>query len=186
MTETKPRPSLHWPAWIAALALLLLPVIATRLSAEVDWDHRDFLVFAAMLITACGMWELCRRAQSGGRARLGLSLLIFVTFILIWLSLGVGIIGADGNRANALYLLVPLTGITGALLTRFRPVTGAQIAYGMAATQLAIVVLGIAFELGNPVSAPAELLLVNGPFIAMYLIAGRLLSNSDKPLTNNN
>lgn len=126
MTETKPRPGLHWPAWIAALALLLLPVIATRISIEVDWDYRDFLVFAVMLITACGMWELCRRAQSRGRARLGLSLVILVTFILIWLSLGVGIIGADGDRANALYLLVPLTGITGVLLTRVRPVTGAQ------------------------------------------------------------
>lgn len=184
MTTTKPR--LHWPAWIAALALFLLPMIATRLSDEVSWDQCDLLVFAAMLITACGMWELCRRAQSTGRARLGLSLLILNTFILIWLSLGIGIIGADGDRANALYLLVPLTGITGVFLTRFRPVAGAQIAYGMAATQLAILVVGIAFRLGNPVSTPAELLLVNGPFIAMYLIGGRLLSNSDKPLTNNN
>jgi len=47
------------------------------------------------------------------------------SFILVWLSLGVGIIGADGDRANLMYFGVLAVGITGALAERGRPERGA-------------------------------------------------------------
>jgi hypothetical protein len=41
--------------------------------------------------------------------------------LLVWLSLGVGIIGQDGDPANAMYFGVLAVGIVGALIARFRP-----------------------------------------------------------------
>ena len=42
-------------------------------------------------------------------------------FILVWLSLGVGIIGRDGDPANLMYFGVLAVGIIGTLIARFRP-----------------------------------------------------------------
>ena len=41
--------------------------------------------------------------------------------LLVWLSLGVGIIGKDGDPSNRMYLGVLCVGIVGSLLARFRP-----------------------------------------------------------------
>ena len=51
-------------------------------------------------------------------------------FVLAWLSLGVGVIGKDGDPANLMYFGVLAVGIIGAVIARFRP-------HGMARALLA-------------------------------------------------
>ena len=52
--------------------------------------------------------------------------------ILVWLSLGVGIIGKDGDPANLMYFGVLAVGIIGAIVARFRPQGMARALFAMA------------------------------------------------------
>ena len=53
--------------------------------------------------------------------RLAVGVALAAAFILVWLSLGVGIIGADGDPANMVYFGVLAVGIIGAIIARFQP-----------------------------------------------------------------
>lgn len=63
---------------------------------------------------------------------------ISAAFILVWLSLGVGIIGRDGDPANLMYFGVITVGIIGSLIARFRPrgMSRALFATAIAATDV--------------------------------------------------
>ena len=62
-------------------------------------------------------------ARNAYRVAVGVALA--AAFFLVWMSLGVGVIGADGDPANVMYVGVLGIGIVGAVIARFRP-------YGMA------------------------------------------------------
>lgn len=88
--------------------------------------------------------------------------------LLIWLSMGVGIIGADGDPANRMYFAVVAIGIIGAVLARLRAHGMSRVLFAMAVVQALIAAFAIAAGLGMPWSGPAELLLLNGFFIAAF------------------
>lgn len=89
-------------------------------------------------------------------------------FMLIWLSLGVGIIGADGDRANLMYFGVIAVGIAGAIVARLKPAGMARTMLAMALVQMVIAAIAIIGGLGLPYSGPLELLGLNGFFIALF------------------
>ena len=98
--------------------------------------------------------------------------------ILVWLSLGVGIIGKDGDIANALYFGVIAIGIIGAVITRFRPRGMARTLIAMALAQAAIGLTAASTGMGLPWSGPAEILLLNGFFIALFMGAAWLFGRA--------
>ena len=106
------------------------------------------------------------------RAALGLAL--FASLSLTWLSLGVGIIGADGERTNLLYGGVLLVGLAGAFIVRLRAAGMARTLVAMAFTQAAIAVLAVLAGWGLPWSPPVELLTLNAGFVALFLAAAWL------------
>ena len=89
--------------------------------------------------------------------------------MLIWLSLGVGIIGADGDPANLMYFGVVAVGIIGAFIARLQPQGMSRVLMGMAAIQALIAIIAIIAKMGFPFSGPLELLLLNGFFVALFL-----------------
>ncbi|NTX01687.1 hypothetical protein [Myxococcus sp. CA040A] len=101
------------------------------------------------------------------RAAIGLAL--FASLILIWLSLGVGIIGADGDRTNLVYGGVLLVGLAGAFVVRLRAAGMARTLVAMAFTQAVIAGVAVLAGWGMPWSPPVELLTLNAGFIAMFL-----------------
>jgi hypothetical protein len=68
---------------------------------------------------------------------------IAAALILVWLSLGVGIIGQDGDPANLMYFGVLAIGIIGSLIARFRPrgMSRALFATAFAQTSVATIAL---------------------------------------------
>lgn len=106
--------------------------------------------------------------------RLGFGLAFVAVFLLVWLSLGVGIIGADGDPANFMYFAVLAIGIVGAAKTRMQPTGMAYTLFAMAIAQTLIALLALVAGLGQPYSGPLELMLLNGFFIAMFAISGWL------------
>ncbi len=77
--------------WGAAGCLLLLPLVAMQFTDEVAWDGADFLIFGAMLVAACGAYELAARLTRQTAYRAAAAAAITALFILIWLELAVGL-----------------------------------------------------------------------------------------------
>ena len=99
---------------------------------------------------------------------------IVSTLMLIWLSLGVGIIGADGDPANRMYIAVAAVAVLGALIARFRARGMSRTLFAMAIVQGVIAAIALAGGLGFPWSGPVELILLNGFFVVAFATAGIL------------
>jgi hypothetical protein len=82
----------------------------------VDWDTADFAIAGAMLLVAGGIYELAARMTANKAYRAAIGVALAAAFILVWLSIGVGIIGKDGEPANLMYFGVLAVGISCALI----------------------------------------------------------------------
>jgi hypothetical protein len=100
--------------------------------------------------------------------RLGLSVALVAAVLLIWLSLGVGIIGKDGDPSNAMYFGVLLAGGIVAAVTRFRPEGMMRAMMAIVIAQGLVTAIAVLGGLGRPWSGPAELLLLNGFFMTLF------------------
>jgi len=113
-----------------------------------------------------------------------LALGVFGVFLLIWMSLGIGIIGEDGNPTNVVYASVVAIGIIGAILSRWRPAGMSLTLFTMALAQAVIAIVAIVLKAGMPWSPPAELLGLNGIFIVLFSAAGFLFRRARKGQKN--
>jgi hypothetical protein len=100
--------------------------------------------------------------------------------ILIWLSLGVGIIGRDGDPANLIYSAVIAIGFIGSIYYRFESYGLAITMLTMAIAQFSISIFAIFTKLGLPWSGPLEIILLNSFFIAMFLLSAWMFAKEGK------
>ena len=100
--------------------------------------------------------------------RFAIGIAIAAALILVWLSLGVGIIGRDGDPANLMYFGVLAVGIVGALIARFRPRGMSRALFATAIAQTSVAAIALIAKLGYPWSGPLELSVLNGFFIALF------------------
>src|SRR5688572_3010259 len=94
--------------------------------------------------------------------------------LLVWLSLGVGIIGRDGDPANLMYFGVLAVGMTGALIARFRPGGMARALFATALAQASVGLLAVIAGMGRPWSGPLELSALNGFFVGLFVLSAWL------------
>ncbi len=104
-----------------------------------------------------------------GAYRSALGLAIVSICMLVWFSLGVGIIGKDGDRANLMYFGVILVGVIGTIAARFRALGMARALVAMAVAQTSVAAIALIQGLGLPWSGPAEIILLNAFFVALFL-----------------
>ncbi|MET0370151.1 MAG: hypothetical protein ABW039_02115 [Sphingobium sp.] len=77
--------------WASFACLLLAPLMAMRVSAEVRWDVSDFLAFA-LILGAVGLATECAvRLTKAGALRYALVLASFIAGGLVWADGAVGI-----------------------------------------------------------------------------------------------
>lgn len=153
---------------LATASILLLPLLAMQLTDEVVWGPADF-AFAGALIFGSGLTYVLAARKAGNFAyRAAVGVALAAAFILVWLSLGVGVIGADGDPANLMYVGVLAVGIIGALVARFRPRGMARALFATALAQALVAGIALTFGLGSPWSPPVELLALNGFFVALF------------------
>ena len=101
--------------------------------------------------------------------RFAVGVAVVAALILVWLSLGVGIIGRDGDPANLMYFGVLAVGVIGALVARFRPLGMARALFATALAQTLVAMIAIFGGLGRPYSGALELLGLNGFFVALFV-----------------
>ncbi len=103
---------------------------------------------------------------------------IVAMLLLVWMSLGVGLIGADGDPANLMYFAVIAVGLFGSFFVRFQSIGMAITLTVMALIQIVITIIVLFYGLGLPWSGPLEILLLNGFFIAVFAGAAWLYLQS--------
>lgn len=77
--------------WGAAALVFVLPAAAMVFTDEVRWGPGDFVAFGAMLLFACGAWELALRLTRSLAMRVVAGVAIATVFCLVWLQLAVGL-----------------------------------------------------------------------------------------------
>jgi hypothetical protein len=115
-----------------------------------------------------------KKTQNKTVYRVALGIAVVAALLLVWLSLGVGVIGADGDPANLMYLGVVAFGVLGAIGTRLQPLGMSNTLFVMAAALALILLAALATGLGLPYSGALELILLNGFFVAMFAVSGWL------------
>ncbi len=100
------------------------------------------------------------------------------TALFLLLGMGaLGIIGAEGDRADLMYLGVLAVGVVGSLVARFR---AGPMAVAMAATAGAVAVVGvIALAAGlGPMNPRIEIIGLTGMFMALFLASAWLFQRA--------
>ncbi len=113
--------------------------------------------------------------------RFAIAVALVAALMLVWLSLGVGIIGRDGDPANFMYLGVLAIGLFGAALSRLRPHGMSLTLFAMALAQALVAVIALTARLGLPWSGPAEIIALNAFFVALFVGAGYLFRRASLP-----
>ena len=112
--------------------------------------------------------------MTGPSTALGIGVAVAAAVILVWLSLGVGIIGKDGDPANVMYFGVLGVGIVGSIVERLQPQGMARALFATSVAQAAVAAIAVLAGLGLPRSGPAEILLLNAFFVALFAGSGWL------------
>jgi hypothetical protein len=156
--------------WGMAALFLLLPLIAMQFTTEVTWTGSDFAVFGAMLLAACGGYELAARMTGNTAYRAAAGVAIVAAFLLVWVNLAVGIIGSENDPANLMFGGVLGVGLIGALVARFQPRGMARALVATALAQALVVVVALIAVTGEL----APLFMLSGFFVAMWLLSAGL------------
>jgi hypothetical protein len=142
---------------------------------EVAWDEADFVVIGAMLLCACGGYELAARVTGSVEYQAAVGVAVATALLLIWINLAVGIIGSEDHPANSMYGGVLAIGILGALLVRFQP---HGMAWALTATALAQALAGgvalVARWGSSEANWPGAVLVLTGFFSALWLASAWL------------
>lgn len=128
--------------WGSAGAVLLAAAVASRTVEGFNWTSFDFAAAGVILGTVCLGFELATRGLSGHAGRAAASLGLLGAFLVVWINLAVGVIGAADNRANLVFFPVLLVGAVGAPLVRFRAAGMARV-MALAAICQALLALGL-------------------------------------------
>jgi hypothetical protein len=166
---TTARRAVTRPALATAL-VLLLPLLAMQIAAEVAWNVADFVV-AGVLVFGTGLtYELVARKTGDVAYRFAVGVALAAAFILVWAIGAVGVIGAEGNPADRMYAGVLAVGIAGAVVARFRPAGMARALLATALAQAAVAAIAlIGGEHRGPATSVLEILGVNAFFVALFV-----------------
>jgi hypothetical protein len=162
--------------WITAVIILLLPAVAMQLNVEgVVWTASDFIAMGAILLVACGSFEVLARSAPNFAYLAAAAIAIGTGFLMVWANLAVGIVGDDLNGANVMFFGVVLVAIVATLLARFR---APAMANAMFATAGALVLtIAVALTAFGASALEAGLTMV---FVAGWLVSGALFRMSAK------
>lgn len=157
--------------WSAAALLLLFPLVAMQFTDEVNWTVGDF-VFAGVLLLGVGIpLELAAKKTGNIAYRAAVGIALVVAFLIVWISLAVGIIGSEDHPANLLYAGALAVGGVGSVLARFRPHGMARAMVATALVLIGIAVAALAAGWGSEAPVwPWPVVILNGFFAA--LLAG--------------
>lgn len=166
--------------WGVPTVLLITPAVMMAQAAEGWlWSPSDFAVAAVLLYGTAGLIDLAIRMGGSMAYKLGVTLAVLVSFLLIWVNGAVGVIGDEDNPANLMFAGVILPVLVGSVIARFQ-------ARGMARAMLAAFALNAAIAVAVPVfgwgadepPGTAGLTMLVAGFAAMWGLSAALFAKA--------
>ena len=176
--STLPRNTWRILGWGAAAGLILLPLVAMQFTSEVNWTFSDF-VFAIVMFGSVGL-ALELAVRRGNRAyTIAAALALLVSFLSIWFTGAVGIIGNEAEDSNLLFIGVVAIALAGSVIALFRPsgMAVAMVAAAIAQVGVPIVATVIGDSKPSAIWAP-EVIILTLVFTAMWLASARLFKSA--------
>lgn len=133
--------------WGIAALLLLLPLVAMRFTADVNWTASDF-IFVGVLIGSVGVgFEAAVRMTASIAYRAAAGVAVAAAFLTVWVNGAVGMIGSEDNVFNLLFGGVLVLALAGAIVAWFRPAGMARVMVMAAIAQGAVSAVGLSTDL---------------------------------------
>jgi hypothetical protein len=104
--------------WGGAALLLSVPFVAMRFTSEVNWSASDFVVMGTLLALACGTIELAARRGGNVAYKLGVTVAVGGSFLIVWINLAVG---HEHTPYDYPFYLALLVGLVTSAIARLRP-----------------------------------------------------------------
>ncbi len=163
-------------ALISSTALLAVPLIASLFLDGMQWTGFDY-IFAWVLFTFIALIFsfIIGNSYSGSyKAALGISAI--ATFLLVWITGAVGIIG--DSDINTLYGIVALIILAGSAVARLKAGRMMYVLYAAALAQFIIPI--VALVVNTPDFSPGvlQVFVLNAFWVVMFAAAGLLFSDA--------
>lgn len=163
--------------------VLLIPAIGVQTVEGWNWTGVDFLLAGIVIGTTALMIETAF-AHARGSPHYKIAALIggLAAFFLLWGNGAVGIIGEGDNLPRRLYVITPLIGFLGALLTWFKATGLANVCFTMAATVMVPPIFGLAIGASEMQETPgtAGIFALTICFAAVFFVCGLLFRRAGK------
>jgi hypothetical protein len=152
--------------WMAALALLLTPLVMMQFSDEWHWTFGSF-VFAGVVIGGLMLfYEFVERASQSRAYRAGVAVALVTSFLTVWTT-----IVRDDGSGMAFFMLI-MAALVGAFAAWFRAAGMARTMFGVAIMQALLgVAVATAPSTASVPDEPFRALLFCGIFTALWLIS---------------
>jgi hypothetical protein len=118
--------------------------------------------------------------QTGNTSyKAAVALAVATVLILSWVIGAVGVLGADGDPADLMYIGVLAVGITGAIIVRFQPMGMARAMIVMALAQALVTVIALIIGKHDaPYMSVFEIVSLNSFFVSLFLGSARLFQKA--------
>ena len=153
---------------VIAAATLLVPFVAMRFTEEVEWGIGDFALAWILIFGALLTFNLIS-GKTKGTYKAAVGVAVTTALFLIWMNLGVGLIGSEDNPINLAFGGVLFLGVIGAFVSRLESTGMAKTLAVMAVAHALIAVYAMVTGLGEPVNGVREILTINGVFVALWI-----------------
>jgi hypothetical protein len=162
----------------AGIALDVLSRMIRGLPADIEWRRHEQRRALAVRPSARGGSMITSKTAY----RIAAVIALGTALLLVWGVSAMGVIGAEGDPFDLLYIAVLAVGLIGAVVVRFRPEGMVLVLVAMAVTQAAIALIGLAIGKQDvPVSSVAEIIYLNGFFVALFLGSAWLFRHAARP-----
>jgi hypothetical protein len=158
---------------LGALAVLMVPLVASQVVEGWNWDARAF-VFVYVLFFGTGMvYAVIARKMGAWSYKAGVGLALVAGFALGWSNM-VHVADSE-NPANLVYYSVLAVGGVGAWLARLEARGLARTLFAMAAT---LALIAVMLPSGAPLYLARNMAILHGVFVALFTASGLLFRHA--------
>jgi hypothetical protein len=158
---------------LGALALLMVPLVASRLVPDWNWNAGGFL-FLYVLLFGTGMaYAVIARKMGAWSYKAAVAVALAAGFALGWSNM-VHVADSE-NPANLVYYSVLAIGVIGAWLAHLEARGLARTLFAMAAT---LALIAVILPSGAPPEMARRMAIGHGVFVALFIASGLLFRHA--------
>jgi len=154
---------------LAALCLLIVPLVASRIVPGWNWPARAFVLVYVLFFLTGMAYALIARRMGAWAYKAGVGVALAAGFALGWSNMVH--VADSGNPKNLLYYIVLAVGLVGACLARLKARGLAWTLFAMAAT---LAVIGVLLPSGAPPILARNMAIGHCGLVVLFIASGLL------------